>query len=30
MPKRRESEMLEWAKKNSGKLMTEWKLINHA
>ena len=30
MPKRRESGMLEWAKKNSGKLMTEWKLINHA
>lgn len=30
MPKARESEMLNWAKKNSAKLMGEWKQINHA
>ena len=28
MPKSRESEMLKWAKKNSQKLMSEWKLMN--
>ena len=28
MPKARESEMLEWAKKNVPKLMAEWKMIN--
>jgi len=29
MPKARESEMLNWAKKNSAKLMGEWKQISH-